>query len=496
MGWHMGAPGAYLAFDLGAESGRAFLGRIRSDRLDLRELHRFPNEPVEYGSGLHWDVARLWLEIRKVLSSLEAVELTSVGVDAWGVDYALLGERGELLQNPRHYRDQRNISAMQKLLRVVSADEVYRVTGIQLMPINTLNQLYAASQDTPRLFEAAERLVMIPDLFHYWMTGNAVCEFTVATTTQFLNPTTRSWARELLESLDLPAHLPAPIVDPGSVVGKLLPGLATDPRMRDTLVITPASHDTASAVAAVAARRNIAFLSSGTWSLLGMELDAPVISDQALRLNFTNEGGVGGTTRLLKNVMGLWMLQGCRRSWITRGCDYGYAELMEAARAAPPFHRLVDPDDVSFLNPNDMPAAIDRFCAKCEQPPPDGPGSYARTILESLALKYRLVLRNLESLTGYRIDEIRVVGGGARNRVLNQFTADATGRRVLAGPFEAAALGNIGVQMVATGVVSGLAEARAIIDRSFPTETFEPADTPKWDAVAERFQQYCEFSYA
>lgn len=492
----MDASGAYLAFDLGAESGRAFIGRLRADQLELREIHRFANGPVEDGGGLHWDAARLWLEMRKALNSCDGIDLTSVGVDAWGVDYALLGEGGQLLENPRHYRDRRNLAAMQEVLQLVSAEEVYRLTGIQFMPINTLNQLFAANRETPRLLEAAKRLVMIPDLFHYWMTGNAVCEFTAATTTQFVDPVTRNWARELLDRLALPGHLLGPIVEPGSIVGRLLPDVATNPSLREARVITPASHDTASAVAAVTAQDHAAFLSSGTWSLLGMEVEAPTISDDAFRLNFTNEGGVSGTTRLLKNVMGLWMLQGCRHSWADRGREYAYGELMDAARLAPAFYRLVDPDDPSFLNPDDMPSAIDRFCAKCDQPPPDGPPSYVRTILESLALKYRLLLGNLEGLTGRRIDEIRVVGGGARNRLLSQFTADATGRRVLAGPFEAAALGNIGVQMVATGAMGSLAEARAAIDRSFPPEVFEPRDTGRWDAVAKRFQQYCEFTYA
>jgi rhamnulokinase len=493
----MGSAGAaYLAFDLGAESGRAFLGKLRSGVVEIREIHRFPNEPVEYGSGSHWDVARLWFEMRKALRAVEEIELTGIAVDAWGVDYALLGERGELLLNPRHYRDHRNVRAMEEVLELVSKYDIYRATGVQFMPINTLNQLFAASRATPRLLAAADRLVMIPDLFHYWMTGNAVCEFTVATTTQFVSAGARSWAGDLLERLGLPANLPAKIVEPGSVVGTLLSSIGANGSRRGTAVIAPASHDTASAVAAVTAREHTAFLSSGTWSLLGIELDAPVITDQALKLNFTNEGGVSGTTRLLKNVMGLWMLQRCRRSFSDRGREHSYTELMEAAREAPAFRRLVDPDDGSFLNPDDMPAAIDRFCRKCDQPPPDGPGSYARTILESLALKYRLVLGNLESLIGRRIDTIHAVGGGSRNRMLNQFTADATGRRVLAGPCEAAVLGNIGVQLVATGAVSCLTEAREIIDRSFPAETFVPRDTHKWNAVAERFQQYCEFTYA
>ena len=491
-----GPSGAYLAFDLGAETGRAFLGHLRYGRLELREIQRFPNQPVVYGSTRHWDVARLWFEMRAALGSLEQTPLAGVAVDAWGVDYALLGEQGELLQNPRHYRNHRNVTAMEEVLRLVSREDIYRTTGIQFMPINTLNQLFAASRDTPRLLAAAERLVMIPDLFHYWMTGNAVCEFTAATTTQLVDAGARTWAGDLMERLGLPSDLPGPMVEPGSVVGRLQPGIVRSQPLSGTLVITPASHDTASAVAAVTARDNTAFLSSGTWSLVGIEVDAPVISDLALRLNFTNEGGLSGTTRLLKNVMGLWMLQGCRRSWAARGREYAYAELMEAARLAPPFRQLVDPDDASFLNPDDMPAAIDRFCIKCDQPPPDSPGSYTRTVLESLALKYRLVIRNLETLIGRRIEQIRIIGGGARNRLLNQYTADATGRRVLAGPFEAAVLGNIGVQMMATGGANCLAEAREIIDRSFPAETFEAADTNKWDRVSERFQQYCEFTYA
>jgi rhamnulokinase len=487
---------AHFAFDLGAETGRAFLGTLQGGRIELHEILRFPNQPVEYGGVPHWDVARLWHEMRSALCVVGAPELAGIGVDAWGVDYALLGESGELLQNPRHYRDHRNVTAMNDVLRLVPREDIYRATGIQFMPINTLNQLFSASQETPRLLAAADRLVMIPDLFHYWMTGNAVCEFTAATTTQLVNARTRSWAGDLMARLGLRADLAGPIVEPGSLVGKLRPGIAQASSLTGTPVITPASHDTASAVSAVTARDDTAFLSSGTWSLLGIELDAPIISDDALRLNFTNEGGVCGTTRVLKNVMGLWMLQGCRRSLATAGREYSYADMTEAANGAPAFRHLVDPDDVSFLNPADMLAAIDRFCTKCDQPSPDNPGAYARAVLESLALKYRLVLRNLEALTGRRIRQIRVIGGGSRNRMLNQFTADATSRRVLAGPVEAAVLGNIGVQMMATGSASSLAEARAIIDRSFHTEIFEPSGAGSWDRAAERFQQYCELTYA
>ena len=486
----------YLAFDFGAESGRSALGYLQSGILTIKEVQRFPNEPVEYGGSLHWDVARLWLEVRKSLTALGKVELTSIGVDAWGVDYALLGERGELLQNPYHYRDQRTQGAMEEVFRKVPREEIYRATGIQFMPINTLYQLFAAHRDTPTIISAARQLVTIPDLFHYWLTGNAVCEYTNATTTQMVDPVRRTWAADIMRKLHLRSEILAPIVEPGTVVGTLLAKIAQNSVLAGTPVIAPACHDTGSAVAAISARDGTAFLSSGTWSLLGTELDAPVITPEALRLNLTNEGGVNGTTRLLKNVMGLWMLQGCRRAWTDKGQSYDHSLLLEMARREPAFAHLVDPDDECFLRAVDMPAAIDDFCRKTHQAEPPNPGAYVRCVLESLALKYRLVLRKLEQVSGKRIDQVRVIGGGSRNRLLNQFTADATGRRVLAGPAEATALGNIAIQILATGGASSLAEVRAIVDRSFPTEVFEPVDTDRWDQQAELFEQYCEMSYA
>lgn len=486
----------YLAFDFGAESGRAVLAHLHSGVLTTEEVHRFPNEPVEYSGSLHWDAARLWFEVRKALAKLEEVELAGIGVDAWGVDYALLGDKGELLQNPYHYRDGRTRGVMEEVFGKVPREEIYSATGIQFMPINTLYQLCAARRDTPGILAAAKYLLTIPDLFHFWLTGNAVCEFTNATTTQMVNPGTRTWARNLMSRLGLPADLPAQIIEPGSVIGPLLPGVAHNSALAGTPVIAPASHDTGSAVAAIAARDGTAFLSSGTWSLLGTELDAPVITPEALRLNFTNEGGVNGTTRLLKNVMGLWMLQCCRQSWAAHGQAYDYRELMELASREPSFTSLVDPDDESFLRPTDMSAAIDQFCEKTHQAKPATPGAYARTILESLAFKYRVVLGNLEQVSGQRIHQIRVIGGGSKNRLLNQLTADATGRKVLAGPAEATALGNVAIQILATGGASSLAEVRGIVDRSFPTEIFEPFQTDKWNKEAERFQHYSEMIYA
>ena len=486
--------GAHLAIDLGASSGRVFVGSRASDILQIREVRRFANGPISYGPSSHWDVARLWTEICESLSGVDE-PLAGIGVDAWGVDYALLGERGELLQKPYHYRDPRNLSAMRAVLELIPKEEIYRQTGVQFMPINTLYQLFAAKRDTPELLAAAHRLILIPDLFHYWLTGNAVCEYTAASTTQFTNPLTRNWAASLLEQLGLPAQLPALIVEAGTMIGHLLPSFAGS-AIAGTCVIAPASHDTASAVAAVDARGDTAFLSSGTWSLIGTELNAPILSPLAQQTNFTNEGGAAGTTRLLKNVMGLWMIERCRLKWASDGNGFGYDELFSAAQDTSRRGSLVDPDDPSFLNPTEMTVAIDNFCERTDQPKPQGPESYARVILESLAMKYRLVIRDLESVTGQPINRIRVIGGGSKNRLLNQFTANTTGKQVCAGPTEAAVLGNIGVQMLATGAAGSLKEIRAMIDRSFPTELFEPQDTAGWDREAQRFQQYCEFSYA
>jgi rhamnulokinase len=354
----------------------------------------------------------------------------------------------------------------------------------------------AARRQTPRLLSACDRFVMMPDLFNLWLTGRAVCEFTNATTTQLIDAKTRTWAMPLMARLELPAHIAPPIVEAGSIIGPLLSSLSPTSSSRDTPVIASASHDTASAVAAITARDGIAFVSSGTWSLVGTELDAPVLTSEAMRLNFANEGGVSGTTRLLKNVMGLWMLQSCRRHWSEQGQSFDYSELMTAATTVAGLRQLVDPDDASFAAPDSMPDAIDRFCARTDQPAPTTPGEYARTILDSLAMKYRMVIRDLGTVTGRAISEVRVIGGGSKNRLLNQLTADATGRRVVAGPVEATALGNIAVQLIATGRAASLAEARAIIDRSFPTETFDPLDPDPWNREFVRFQQYCELAYA
>ena len=483
----------YVAIDLGAESGRAMRGRLRDGVLELAELHRFPNEPVRQNGSFRWDILRLWLDVQRGLERASSDPLESVGVDAWGCDYALIGERGDLLENPYHYRDTRTDGIMEAICNRIGRDRIYSVTGIQFLPFNTLYQLSAACRLTPKLIAAATAAVTIPDLLNYWLTGRVTSEFTNATTTQFVDAHSRTWATELLSEAEIPTHLLAPLVEPGSVVGTIKAGACK--ALAGTPVVAPACHDTGSAVAAVCAGGDRAFVSSGTWSLLGTEVPRPVITAEARDGNFTNEGGVCGSTRFLKNIAGLWLLQACRRSWAASGLDVGYEDLLAAAANEPSsFRSLFDPDHHTFLHPADMVGTIAEYCRQTHQAEPAGPAAYARAIFESLALKYRMVLESLEALTGRQFTEIRIVGGGARNRLLNQFTADATGRCVIAGPVEATALGNIAMQMLATGAVGSLAEARAIIDRSFPVERYEPRAADQWDVQYRRFQEYVELT--
>jgi rhamnulokinase len=370
---------------------------------------------------------------------------------------------------------------------------IYEITGIQFLSFNTLYQLVAASQSTPRRLDAATGFGTVPDILNYWLTGELRAEYTSATTTQMVDAHRRQWAYDLLQDLDLPTHLLPELIDPGSVLGGLQPSVARG--LEGTPVVTPSCHDTGSAVASVPAYGVRAFLSSGTWSLLGTEVPHPIINEAALDANFTNEGGVCGTARLLKNIGGLWLLQSCRRGWAREGHHYDYAELMDAAgddRYA--FTSLFDPDDPGFLHPPDMAGAIARYCDRTGQPQPTGPASYTRAILESLAFKYRVVLDTLQELTGTPLAEVQIVGGGSRNRLLNQFTADATGRTVIAGPVEATSLGNIAMQMVATGAVRSLAEARRIIEHSFPTERYVPVAADRWAAHYRRFLDYVELT--
>jgi rhamnulokinase len=484
----------FLAFDIGAESGRAMLGSLTGPSLTLTEVCRFANGPVGDNGSLRWDIYRVWREMRRALEQLGAERLDSLGVDAWGCDYGLIRDDGSLVEPPFTYRDTRTDGVMEEVVAKVPRERIYGITGIQFLWFNTLYQLYAACRSTPSVIAAAHRVAMIPDVLNYWLSGQLRSEFTNSTTTQYINASTRRWATDLLDALEIPSRLLPELVEPGTILGSLR--REANVARAGTPVVLPACHDTGSAFAAVAASGTTAFLSSGTWSLLGTELGAPIISPRALELDFTNEGGVCGTTRLLKNIGGLWLLQSCRRSWAASGHDYGYDELVSAAGAERPFQALIDPDSPGFRNPSDMVVAIDGFCRDTGQPAPLGPPAYSRAIMESLAFKYRTVIESLEELTGRRFDAIRVVGGGARNRLLNQFTADATGRTVIAGPVEATALGNIAMQMLATGAVTSLGEARAMIERSFPVERFYPTETDQWEPHYHRFREYVELTCA
>jgi rhamnulokinase len=481
----------YLAIDLGAVSGRAILGRLDSGRVSIEEISRFPNQPVHYNGALHWDVPRLWFEIRSALRSLSqhgVSRLDAIGVDTWGVDYALLGEKGTLIENPFHYRDARTAGVMERVLKILGPAKIYGITGIQFLPFNTLYQLCAAATETPRTLAETEHLVTMPDLFNFWLSGKIVCEYTNASTTQFLDVHTRQWSRELLGEAGVPTHFLSPIIEPGSVIGALRPEIAGEPPLSTTVVIAPACHDTGSAFAAVKSGDGVALISSGTWSLLGAEVRKAVVSEDARRLDFTNEGGVCGTVRLLKNITGMWLLERCRQVWQTEDSGLSYADLLAAAGEEKPLRHLLDPDDEAFRLPANMPEAIAAFCAKTGQPVPPTTAAYTRAILESLALKYRMVLESLEALVGTSFHAIRVVGGGSQNDLLNQFTADATGRRVLAGPAEATALGNLAMQMVGTGAVGSLADAREILAASFTPRIFEPKSRRGWEEAYRNFR--------
>jgi rhamnulokinase len=489
----MSAAKKLLAFDLGAESGRGVLGLFDGRQLRLEVVHRFPNGAVRTLDTLHWDVLRLHGEIvsglRKCAQQHGGID--GVGVDTWGVDFALLGRDGTLLGNPRHYRDPHTEAIMDEAFARVPRLEVFRQTGIQFMRFNSLFQLLAMQRDRSALLDMAQSLLFIPDLFHFWLTGIKVNEITDASTSQMIDPTVRNWSYELVRAFGLPERILGTLVPSGTVLGPLRPAVAEEAGTTAVRVIASATHDTASAVAAVPASGDSwAFISSGTWSLMGAELPAPLINNAALQYNFTNEGGVGGTTRFLKNIMGLWLVQECRRAWERAGQAYTYDELTRMATAASPFTSLVDPDDAGFVLPANMPAALAESCRRSGQPAPKEAGAVVRCALESLAMRYRWVLDRLEELLGRRLDVIHVVGGGSQNALLCQFTADACNRPVHAGPAEATAIGNVLVQALGLGLVGSLAEAREIVRQSFEVRCFTPQEPERWHDPYHRFLGY------
>jgi rhamnulokinase len=481
---------------MGASSGRHVLGLFDGRQLRLEEVYRFENGPVEVAGRLYWDLLGQWSQVRQGLRAAGAkagADIVSVGVDTWGVDFGLLGRNDELLGNPYHYRDGRTNGMMQKAFGIVSREEIFRHTGLQFMQFNTLYQLLAMKLSASPLLDMAETLLMVPDLFHWLLTGVKCNEMTEASTSQFYNPVKGDWATELLQKFSLPTNILAKIMQPGTTLGPLLPNLAAESGLSAVKVVLPGSHDTASAVMAVPAhsrpgvRPDWCYVSLGTWALMGIESPQPVVSDAVLKLNFTNEGGVGGTIRLLKNITGLWLVQECRRVWNQAGENLDWESLNQLGAAEQPLRAFVNPDAADFLAPGDMPEAIRNFCRRAGQPVPESKGAVLRCALESIAMKFRHVLGMCEELNGGRIETIHIVGGGTKNRQLCQAGADACGRRVVAGPVEATATGNVMMQAVADGVVGSIAEAREVIRRSFPVEEYEPKNTAAWEEAYERF---------
>jgi len=496
MGTSSSATTDYLALDLGAESGRGMLGRFDGERLTLEEVHRFPNGPVRMLDTLHWDVPRLFDEMKTALRKAATGHpgLDGVGVDTWGVDFGLVGRGETLLGNPVHYRDARTDGMIEAAARLVPLERIYEITGLQFLPINTAYQLLGMKAAGSPLLEMAETLLMMPDLFGWLLTGRRAGERTDASTTQLLDPRSGAWSDELCDGLGLPRSILPEIIEPGTELGPLRRSVADELGIgKPPTILVPGTHDTASAVAAVPTRGtgsnppDWCYISSGTWSLLGVEIPRPVINEATRHANFTNEGGVGGTTRLLKNIMGLWLVQECRRTWARSGREFSYDDLIARARAAKPFATLVEPDDPSFLAPGDMPSRLAAFAARTGQPGPADEGAFVRCALESLALKYRRTIRRIEQILGTTIRAVHVVGGGCRNALLCQFTADACGIPVHAGPVEATAAGNVLLQAMARGKIATLADARAIVAASFPVETYEPRDVAAWEDAAGRF---------
>ncbi len=486
----------FAAIDYGAESGRVVVGLFDGAKLELDEIHRFPNGPVQVLDSLHWDVLRLFQEAKNGLAlaaKKHGGDIEGVGVDTWGVDFGLLGKKDVLLGNPYHYRDARTDGMIEKACKLVSRRKIFEHTGIQFIKLNTIYQLLAMVKAKSPLLDMAKTLLMMPDLFNFLLTGRKVGEFTIATTSQLYDPRKRAWSKYLCSRLGIPHRILPDIIQPGKAVGPLLPQVAEEVGLPDATVIAPGAHDTASAVAAVpAVGSKHAYISSGTWSLMGAEIKKPIINDDALACNFTNEGGVAGTFRFLKNIMGLWLVQECRRQWAKEGEELDYAQITQLAADAEPFRSLVEPDYEAFMGIGNMPQMLADFCVKTGQPAPETKGQFVRCALESLAMKYRWTVEKLDELRGIRHSPIHVVGGGSQNALLCQFTADATQRPVVAGPVEATAMGNILLQAMNKKRVKNLKEAREVVRNSFDVRTYEPGDPGPWDEAYERYLRIAE----
>jgi len=481
----------FLAFDLGATSGRSVIGTLENGKIKIRELTRFPNGIMELHGKFYWNLFGLYEHLKEGLIACadEGITPTSIGIDTWGVDIVPIGADGSILGLPRAYRDPYTNGAPEKFFEIVPREEVYEKTGIQIMNFNTLFQIFAAIKEGYTPIMKAERLLFMPDALSYMLTGKEICEYTIASTSQILDPRTGRLDESLLATAGVATDIFPEVQLPGSIIGTLTDALANETGIGSVNIAAVAGHDTASAVAAVpAADEKFAYLSSGTWSLMGIETKQPIITAESFRHNFTNEGGVDGTTRFLKNICGMWILEQCRKEWSRSGKEYSYSEIVAMTTDAEPFVCFINPDDSSFANPPSMLKAIEEFCVRTGQPAPHSDAQIIRCIFESLALRYREVLEMLEEISPFAIDVLHIIGGGSKNTLLNQFTANAIGKRVVAGPSEATAIGNIIMQAIGAGVIGSLAEARTIIRASVETEEFLPQQSDEWETAYKKFR--------
>lgn len=481
---------SFLAFDLGATSGRSILGTIENNRVVMKELTRFPNQILQIGNHFHWNIYSLFEHLKEglIAAKQECVEVSSIGIDTWGVDFALLAEDGTILGAPYAYRDPHTLNAPEKYFQIVPREKVYNLTGIQVMNFNSLYQLFALSQANNSLLKATKEILFMPDALAYLLTGNKVVEYTIASTSQILNPRTKKFEAELLEKAGVSPSILGEIVMPGYLIGTLRDDIAEESELGKVNVVAVAGHDTGAAVAAVpATNEKFAYLSSGTWSLMGIEVKDAIINERTSQLNFTNEGGVEGTTRFLKNITGMWILEQCMKEWKKEGITYAYEKIVQMADTVSPFQSLIDPDHTSFASPGCMTKAIQEYCAASGQHVPETHPEFVRCIFESLALKYRYVLGLLKELAPFEIEKLHVIGGGSKNPLLNQWTSNAIGLPVVAGPSEATAIGNIMLQAKAAGVVNTLQEMRAIIAESVHLDEFVPQNSEVWLEAYNKF---------
>lgn len=478
-----------LAFDFGASSGRAIIGCFDGDKITLEEVHRFSNDPVSVGGTVYWDVLRLFYEIKQgIIKAKIAGGFDSIGIDTWGVDFGLIDSEGKLMENPVHYRDARTVGLVDEAFKTMPKEKLYGITGIQFMELNTLFQLISLKKYRPWMLERADKMLFMPDLFGYMLTGKMCAEYSIASTSQLIDLDKRTWSKEILDAFGIKESVFAPLVQPGTVLGELSKEVCEECGVDPVPVISVCGHDTQSAITSVPCEDgDFAFLSSGTWSLFGTELDKPIVNETSMNINITNEGGFDGSTGFLKNIIGLWLIQESRRQWKREGKEYSYADLEKLALAAEPFKCFIDPDAPKFVPHGNIPERVREFCRKTGQYVPETVGEIMRCIYESLAMKYRLTFEKLRECTERDYPVIHVIGGGTKDGLLCQMTANSCDRTVKAGPIEATVMGNVAVQLMSNGSVENIGQARKIIAESSELKTFEPKDTDKWAEAYEDF---------